>query len=56
MLGAAYGPLRLGVAAWWSGPVIITGALLITLRWGKPGRHDSRIDDALAGGMTFEGR
>jgi hypothetical protein len=32
MLGAAYGLLRLGVAAWWSGPVIITATLLITLR------------------------
>ncbi len=32
MLGAAYGLLRISVAAWWSGPVIVIGVGLITLR------------------------
>ncbi|MGI8450490.1 MAG: hypothetical protein ACR2MP_25605 [Streptosporangiaceae bacterium] len=32
MLGAACGLLRLGVPAWWSGPVIITATLAISSR------------------------
>ena len=32
MLGAAYGLHRIGVAAWWAGPVVIAVTLAIVLR------------------------
>ena len=42
MLGAAYGLLRLGVPAWWSGPVIITATLLVTLRRAGQAQRQER--------------
>lgn len=32
MLGVAYGLLRAGVPAWWSGPLVIAVTLIVTLR------------------------
>lgn len=54
MLGAAYGLLRAHIAAWWAGPVVITGTLLITLR--RAARRERARRDAAAAKETTPGQ
>ena len=54
MLGAAYGLLRLHVPAWWAGPAVITGTLLVTMI--RAARRQRPAEDGAKGGNQGQGQ